>query len=196
MGSALLDCWSSVHRLHWSASGVESVAVGFRVWINKLLPATIVPQIGCPFSSVHWNWYCLVTAALGSSQTERLAVELWKSHWNSTTTETKEDVFIRFPAASHTNVKFIILTGTLAAASPWGTMARATSPLVENSVVLPRSWWMDTSRTAHLKSRLVLAISLRIDRSTWFFLSASLPRLVSRAVIMQCAQVLPRMVWP
>ena len=37
--------------------------------------------------------------------------------------------------------------------------------------------------TAHLKSRLVLAISLRIDQSTWFFLAAPSLRLVSRSTI-------------
>ena len=51
VGSALLDCRSSIHRLHWSVSGVESVAVGFRVWTNKLLPDTIVSQTDCPFCS-------------------------------------------------------------------------------------------------------------------------------------------------
>jgi hypothetical protein len=78
-------------------------------------------------------------------QTVKLGWALVKLHWNSTTTETKEDVFIRSPAASHTFVKFLILTGMLEipeTASPGGgisTMARATSPWLENSVVLPIS---------------------------------------------------------
>ena len=140
VGSPLFDCWSSIHRLHWSASGVERLAVGFSVWTNKLLPATVVAQTGCPFCSIHWNWYCLVTMVLGSLHSVKLEVVLWELHWNSTTTETKEDVFIRSPAASHTMVKFLILTGTVE--RPWppeGTMARAMSPSLENSVVFPRS---------------------------------------------------------
>ena len=144
MESALSDCWSSIHRLHWSASDVERVAVGFKVLTNKLLRSTIAPQIaiGCPFCSMHWNWYCLVTMVLGSLQTVKLEIVLWELHWNSTTTETKEesDVFIWSPAASHTMAKFLILTGMVEKAwPPGGIMARATSPSLENSVVLPRS---------------------------------------------------------
>ena len=43
-----------------------------------------------------------MTRVLESLQTAKLGSLLSKSHWNSTTTETKEDVFIRSPAASHT----------------------------------------------------------------------------------------------
>ena len=136
VGSDLLDCWSSIHRLHWSASGVESVAVGFRVRTNKLLPDTIVLQTGCPFCSIHWNWYCLVTMVLELLQTVKLELAFGKLHWNSTTTETKENVFIRYPAASHTIVKLLILTGIVDFEE---TMARAMSPSIENSMVLPRS---------------------------------------------------------
>ena len=139
VGSALLDCWSSIHRLHWLTSGVESVAAGLMVWTFKSLPDTEASQTGCPSRSIHSNWYCLVTMLLGSLQTAKLGVALWKSHWNSTTTETKEDVFARFPDASHTIVKVLIFTGTLGEDSPWGTMPTETSPWLENVVVLPRS---------------------------------------------------------
>ena len=84
VGSALflfIDCWSSIHRLHMSTSGIESVAVGFRVWTKWLLPATVVPQTCC---SIHWNWYCLVTMVLPSLQTVKLEMVLWELHWNST----------------------------------------------------------------------------------------------------------------
>jgi hypothetical protein len=80
-----------------------------------------------------------MTTLLGSLQTAKLASALVKLHWNSTTTETEEDVFISSPAASHTFVKFLILTGMLGVDSPEGTMARAMSPCSENSVVFPRS---------------------------------------------------------
>ena len=69
----------------------------------------------------------------------KLEMALVKLHWNSTTTETKEDVFVRFPEVSHTIVKFIIFTGMLLKDSPGGTMPTETSPLLENSVVFPRS---------------------------------------------------------
>ena len=61
-------------------------------------------------------------------------------HWSLTTTETKEDVSLRSPDASHTIVKSLILTGTrVPSLSPGGTMARAMSPSVDKSVVSPRS---------------------------------------------------------
>ena len=78
VGSALLDCWSSIHRLHWSTGGVESVAVGFRVCTNKLLPVTMVAQTRCPFCSIHWNWYCLVTMVLELLQMAKQEMALWK----------------------------------------------------------------------------------------------------------------------
>ena len=89
---------------------------------------------------MHWNWYCLVTMVL-RSQSINVGYKLIELvlHWSSTTTETKEDVFVRFPDASHTIVKFLILTWTLWPVCPGGTMVRAMSPLVENSVKLPRS---------------------------------------------------------
>ena len=135
----LADWSSSMHRLHWLASGVENVAVGLMIWTKKLLPDTDASQTGCPPCSIHWNWYCLVTMLLGSLQMAKLGVVLIKSHWNSTTTETKEDVFVRSPDASHTIVKVLIFTGMLGSASPGGTKPTETSPLLENSVVLPRS---------------------------------------------------------
>ena len=77
-------------------------------------------------------------AGIAANGTE-LGLLLSKLHWNSTTTETKEDVFIRSPAASHTVAKFLILTGMTALVSPGGTKPRETSPPLVNSVVLPRS---------------------------------------------------------
>ena len=95
----------------------------------------MVSQTGCPFCSVHWNWYCLVTMVL-PSQSANMGFVLTVLHWSSTTTDTKEDGFIRSPDASHTILKVPSSHWNNYALSPWGTMAWATSPVVLNWVVL------------------------------------------------------------